>query len=244
MSLLSVTFSNPKSALRCSSQHPMVGEGACQSRKGRDLKLFISNCLDCLGLSKHGQTKHYKIYSQESVCPCRQRGWMGCYSFLCTYPCKRDGSCSCCCQIRALSRGRLMVRNLPHWGNVRRKRDILAPSHVLQKSHHHICLVFQPHCKVSLSPSCCTRELLLLNTSVAAQLRLCNPQHPGGPHLPLAFLLPTVPWHLQLQLLSSSERPLQQNSASAASIRSPALLGHTMTHCQALGRRSQVPSQH
>lgn len=71
----------------------MAGKGAFQSGKGRELKLFSPNCLfDCLGLSKPGQMKRSKIYSQESVCPCRERSSMGCYSFLLVYLCKRAGS--------------------------------------------------------------------------------------------------------------------------------------------------------
>lgn len=36
----------PKSAPRCSSQQAAVGKGACRSRKGREPKFLIPNCLD------------------------------------------------------------------------------------------------------------------------------------------------------------------------------------------------------
>lgn len=71
----------------------MVGKQAFRSRKGRELKLFSPNCLlYCLGLSKPGQMKCYKIYSQASVCPGRERSCTGCYSFLLAYLCMRAGS--------------------------------------------------------------------------------------------------------------------------------------------------------
>lgn len=85
--------------------------------------------LNCLGPSEPGQMKHRRIHIPESVCLCRERGWMSCCFSLFMYPCKSSGSCSSCCQIRSLSTGWVMARNLPHWVNVR-KRNILTPSHV------------------------------------------------------------------------------------------------------------------
>jgi len=64
----------------------------------------------------------------------------------------------------------------------RRELKLAVLNCVLQNSHHCTCSVFQPHPKAAHPAH-----------QYGSQLRLCNPQHPGGPRLPLTLPLPTIP---------------------------------------------------